>query len=61
MEKKTYIVPFVDSDWIETSDLLCASRDLTSENGIYYGGVDEGGTVEPESRRSLWDTEEDMW
>ena len=42
-----------------TLSFICASKGVTSNNGIGYGGVDDGGVLDPASRRSIddWDDE----
>ena len=44
-----------------TEMIICGSQDITSSNDeITYGGVDEGGTIDPASRRhrDVWEDEE---
>ena len=61
--KKTYLQPSLVMAETELVTLVCGSQDITSGsdvNDIGYGGVDEGGTKDPASRRhrSVWDDEE---
>ena len=41
--------------------IICGSKDITSDQGIDYGGVDEEGTMDPSSRRyrDVWDDEDE--
>ena len=55
--RKTYIIPSVKTVDCESEELMDVSG-VYSDKGIGYGGVDEEGTVEAESRRSVWDDEE---
>lgn len=59
--KRNYIKPSVVVIIINTSMMICGSKDIISEKGIDYGGVDEGGTKDPSSRQhaGVWDDEED--
>lgn len=45
----------------EMATMICGSKDITSNKGINYGGVDEEGTKDPSSRRQrdLWEEEEE--
>ena len=58
--KKKYLQPSVSMDNMALQVILAVSG-VTSDKGIGYGGVDENGTKDPSSRRSmdLWDDEED--
>jgi len=39
--------------------MVCGSKDITSDKGIDYGGVDEEGEKDPASRRhDVWEDEE---
>jgi len=45
-----------------TLSFICASKGVTSNNGIDYGGVDEDGELDPASRRhrrDVWDDDEE--
>ena len=44
--KKIYIAPTVEVMEVKANQLLMASG-VTSDNGIPFGGVDEGGTLDP--------------
>jgi hypothetical protein len=59
--KKTYIQPSIMTAYIGTMNIICGSQDITSGKGISYGGVDEEGTKDPDSRRyhDEWDDEEE--
>ena len=60
--KKTYQQPSAVMAYIGTATIICGSQDITSNNNdIGYGGVDEGGTKDPASRRqhNLWEDEEE--
>ncbi len=57
MKTKTYIEPQVKACKLETSDLLTGS--VTGNNGTGWGGVDEGGTHDPDANGlTVW--EEDL-
>ena len=45
----------------ENDELLIASKSVTSDIDIDYGGVDEGGNKEPSARRydDVWEDEEE--
>ena len=59
--KKTYIQPQLKVKCLDASDFICGSQDITSDQGINYGGVDEGGVKDPDAREygleyhSVWD------
>lgn len=57
--KKSYISPVLDAADMESEDILAASLGVGGDNGIGYGGVDNGGTVEPavKGHRNLWNEE----
>ena len=55
---KIYIVPSMKTVESETEMLLANSDAVSSDLGIKYGGVDEDGEIEADSRRghsSNWD------
>lgn len=60
--KKSYIQPSMDIEQAESAEMICASRDITSNVGLGYGGVDVDGAKKVESRRhrTVWDDEEDL-
>lgn len=57
--KKTYLQPSTVMVIVEIGIMLAGSAGVMSNNGIGYGGVDEGGTLDPASRRRQgdWDDE----
>ena len=57
--KKKYITPELDATCIESEDFLAESFGIIGDNGIGYGGVDNGGTGEPsvKEHRDLWKEE----
>jgi hypothetical protein len=59
--RKTYQKPLIVVVETELTLFVCESQDITSNNGITYGGVDEDGDIDPASRRrrDMWDEEED--
>ncbi len=60
--KKTYLQPLTEVVRMGTLSFICASKGVTSNNGIDYGGVDEDGELDPASRRrrrDVWDDEEE--
>ena len=48
--KKIYLNPSVKMENMEMSAMVCNSQDITSNQGINYGGVDEDGSKDPSSR-----------
>jgi len=46
MKKKIYMTPDMEVMEMKANQLLMASG-VTSDNGIPFGGVDEGGTLDP--------------
>jgi len=56
--KKIYITPAMKAAAMEMENLMTDSG-VVSTQGIGYGGVDEGGTIEPAARgyNGLWDEE----
>ena len=48
--KKTYLQPLTEVVKMETVRMICVSGGITSGNGIGYGGVDDGGGLDPSSR-----------
>ena len=60
--KKTYLQPSVAMDKMELQAILAISG-VTSNKDIGYGGIDQDGSVAPESRSmgnwGLWDDGED--
>lgn len=58
--KKDYLQPLMTIVIIESTELICASKDITSDVGIDYGGIDEDGekTVDSRRHRTVWDDEE---
>ena len=58
--KKTYIQPLTEVVRMGTMSFICASKGVTSNNGIDYGGVDEDGSKDPSANRfKAWD--DDDW
>jgi hypothetical protein len=59
--KKIYLQPSTEMVILGTTTIICGSQDITSDNGIDYGGVDEDGTKDPASRRQRneWEDEEE--
>ena len=49
MKRKTYITPHVQVVKTEYLQLLSSSG-VTSNNGIGFGGFDDGGAIDPASR-----------
>ena len=59
--KKIYFQPSIKVVKTQLSCIICNSKDIQSNNGIGYGGVDKEGTKDPASRRyDNWDDEEDI-
>ena len=59
--KKIYLQPSTEMVSIGTVSMVCDSQDITSDNGITYGGVDEDGTKDPSARRQsyIWAEEDE--
>jgi hypothetical protein len=57
--KKIYLSPMIEISDNETMDLLMSSGVFDPDRGIGYGGADEEGNMEPASRLTVWDDEED--
>lgn len=60
--KKIYFQPTTIVVQIKPAMMICGSQDITSDEGITYGGVDEEGELEAESRRhkqNVWEDELD--
>ena len=53
--KKRYTTPRISVAQVALQRLVCASG-VSSDKGIGYGGVDEGGTMDPSARRR-----KDVW
>ena len=60
MEKKKYICPAANETSLLLSKVLCGS-DVTSGNGIGYGGTDEDGSIDPAVRRKDFSWESDFY
>ena len=63
--KKTYIIPLVALHEYEVEKPVAASGVTTHQDDIDidYGGVDQNGEKDPESRRqnpAVWEDEEDL-
>lgn len=52
--RKIYIQPINKIVEAETESLICGSDDIHTDQGINYGGVDEGGVKDPDARESLF-------
>ena len=46
MKRKIYVTPTMETIEVKANQLLMASG-VTSNNSIGFGGVDEGGTLDP--------------
>lgn len=62
--KRIYHQPLTVAVRTEMSMMICGSQDITSDKGISYGGVDENGELDPESRKTdyryrAWEDEEE--
>ena len=57
--KKEYMQPSTEMVMTRPAMMICGSQDITSDQGIDYGGVDEEGTKDPSSRRrrDVWEDE----
>ena len=49
--------------YIGPKTIICGSQDITSDQGITYGGVDDDGTKDPASRRhrDMWEDEKELY
>lgn len=55
--KKIYIQPNTEISEMWKEEILATSTDIISDGidgDIIYGGVDEGGTLDPAARESLF-------
>lgn len=52
--RKNYISPISIIMEIKARKVICASRGVSSDRGIDYGGADENGDIVPESRTWKW-------
>ena len=58
--KKIYFQPNIEVVRTLSVNMICGSKDIQSDKGIDYGGVDVEGTKDPSSRRiDNWDDEEE--
>lgn len=55
--KKTYIQPCMEEMQAQAAQILAAS--VTGDNGIGYGGTDDDGSVQPETKECDWNMWED--
>ena len=52
--------PSIEVEDTSLVEMICGSKDITSNKGIDYGGVDEEGTKVPDSRyHGEWDDDDD--
>ena len=57
---KKYLKPSTEVVETKLTELICGSKDITSDKSIDYGGIDEEGTKDPASRRyNNWEEDED--
>ena len=61
--KKTYIIPETVAVQVCGERMIAGSQDVTSNNGMTYGGVDEEGEKDPEVKQnqSRYDVWNDDW
>lgn len=52
--KKTYIIPHSVVRLIEVEQIISVSE-IYSEKGIDYGGVDDSGNLDPETKTNFFD------
>ena len=58
--KRNYMKPSIEVEDTSLVEMICGSKDITSDKGIDYGGVDEEGTKVPDSRyKGEWDDDDD--
>lgn len=51
--KKTYIQPCIEEMQAQAAQMLAES--VTGNNGIGYGGTDDDGSLDPETKEAKWD------
>lgn len=56
--KKIYVSPRMKQETAECCTILASSGGVISNNGIGYGGVDNGGN-EPSVKEFIWDDSEE--
>ena len=59
--KKAYIIPAVLVWHTLAERVVAASTDVTSNNGITYGGVDEEGEQDPNAKQDHYNVWKDDW
>lgn len=57
MKRKAYIQPCMEELQAQAEQMLAAS--VTGNNGIGYGGIDNDGSVQPETKECDWNMWED--
>ena len=57
--KKTYIIP--DMSVVQTQHGKPIAGSVTSDNGIGYGGVDDGGNIDPDVKANHYSVWDDDW
>ena len=57
--KKRYISPDSIILNLQVAKMISTSNDVSSNNGIGYGGIDTGGDKEPAAKEFLWDNSEE--
>lgn len=62
--QKIYIQPSIEIAQMEPQNIVCYSHEITSDKDINYGGVDEDGERDPESREvyhqyDVWEEDEE--
>lgn len=57
MKKNAYIKPCIEKMQAQAEQMLAAS--VTGNNGIGYGGIDNDGSVQPETKECDWEMWED--
>lgn len=59
--KKAYINPRISMQAVSSMMPLAGSQDVTSNNGITYGGVDEEGEKDPSVKQNHYNVWDDDW
>lgn len=59
--KKTYIIPNTFVCQVYAEHIIAGSQDITSNNDITYGGVDEEGNKDPNAKQNHYNVWDDDW
>ena len=59
--KKTYIIPKTLICWMNAERFIAGSQEVTSNNGMTYGGVDEDGELDQSVKQNHYNVWDDDW